>query len=97
MTPGKTREQIQEALDILQEECAEAIVEVSKIRRFGLDSADYNSGMTQTHRVSFVKEVGDVLAMADILLEQGVLTQAELDVAKQNKKDKLRKWSKIYE
>jgi len=97
MTPGKTREQIQEALDILQEECAEAIVEVSKIRRFGLDSADYNSGMTQTHRVSFVKEVGDVLAMADILIEQGVLTQAELDVAKQNKKDKLRKWSKIYE
>ena len=97
MTPGKTREQIQEALDILQEECAEAIVEVSKIRRFGLDSADYNSGMTQTHRVSFVKEVGDVLAMVDILLEQGVLTQAELDVAKQNKKDKLRKWSKIYE
>ena len=96
MTPGKTREQIQD-LDILQEECAEAIVEVSKIRRFGLDSADYNSGMTQTHRVSFVKEVGDVLAMVDILLEQGVLTQAELDVAKQNKKDKLRKWSKIYE
>ena len=97
MTPGKTREQIQEALDILQEECAEAIVEVSKIRRFGLDSADYNSGMTQTHRVSFVKEVGDVLAMADILIEQGVITQSDLDTAKQNKKLKLQKWSKIYE
>jgi hypothetical protein len=29
---------IEEALGILQEECAEVIVEVSKIRRFGLDS-----------------------------------------------------------
>ena len=37
MTPGKTEQQIQETLDILQEECAEAIVEVSKIRRFGFD------------------------------------------------------------
>jgi hypothetical protein len=35
--------------------------------------------------------------MVDILLEQGVLTQAGLDTAKQSKKDKLRKWSKIYE
>jgi len=53
--------------------------------------------MTQTHRVSFVKEVGDVLAMADILIEQGVITQSDLDIAKQNKKLKLQKWSKIYE
>jgi len=88
---------IEEALGILQEECAEVIVEVSKIRRFGLDSADYNSGMTQTHRVSLMKEVGDVLAMVDILLKQGVVAQADLDTAKQNKIDKLRKWSKIYE
>jgi hypothetical protein len=85
----------EEALGILQEECAEVIVEVSKIRRFGLNTVHYKTG--ENHRDMLTLEVGDVLAMVDILLEQGVLTQAELDVAKQNKKDKLRKWSKIYE
>jgi len=85
----------EEALGILQEECAEVIVEVSKIRRFGLDSVHHKTG--QTHKEMLSLEVGDVLALVDILLEQGVLDQTELDVAKQNKKLKLRKWSKIYE
>jgi hypothetical protein len=86
---------IEEALGILQEECAEVIVEVSKIRRFGLDTVHHKTG--QNHKDMLSLEVGDVLAMVDILLEQGILTQAELDIAKQSKKDKLRKWSKIYE
>jgi len=86
---------IEEALGILQEECAEVIVEVSKIRRFGLDTVHHKTGLNHKDMLSL--EVGDVLAMVDILLEQGVLTQAELDIAKQSKKDKLRKWSKIYE
>jgi hypothetical protein len=42
-------------------------------------------------------EVGDVLAMIDILIEQGVLDVNELDIAKANKKEKLKVWSKIYE
>ena len=79
----------------LAEECAEVIVEVSKIRRFGLDTVHHKTG--QTHKEMLSLEIGDVLAMVDILLEQGVLTSTELDTAKQNKKDKLRKWSSIYE
>jgi len=90
-------EKIQEALGILQEECAEVIVEVSKIRRFGLDTAHFRSDMQHTHRTMLEMEIGDVLAMVDILLEQGVIEQSRLDQYKQNKKDKLRKWSKIYE
>ena len=43
--------QTQEALGILQEECAEVIVEVSKIRRFGLDSVHYKSEMQHTHHL----------------------------------------------
>ena len=88
-------DKIAEALGILQEECAEVIVEVSKIRRFGLDSVNLKSGVS--HALMLAEEVGDVLAMIDILLEQGVLQQSVLDAAKQNKKDKLKKWSKIYE
>jgi len=90
-------EKIEEALGILQEECAEVIVEVSKIRRFGLDTAHFRSDMQHTHRTMLEMEIGDVLALVDIILEQGVVDQARLDQYKQNKKDKLRKWSKIYE
>jgi len=87
----------EEALGILQEECAEVIVEVSKIRRFGLDTAHFRSDMQHTHRTMLEMEIGDVLALVDILLEQDVIDQSRLDQYKQNKKDKLRKWSKIYE
>ena len=85
---------IQETLDILQEECAEVIVEVSKCRRFGLDSKHYKTDLA--HSTMLENEIGDVLAMVDILLEQGVISQSNLDIAKQSKKDKLKKWSNIY-
>jgi len=94
MKPGKTPEQIQEALDILQEECAEAIVEVSKCRRFGFDSIHYKSGVK--HGTALEMELGDVLAMIDILVEQGVLDRDGLEVATENKKLKLQQWSNIY-
>jgi NTP pyrophosphatase (non-canonical NTP hydrolase) len=87
----------EEALGILQEECAEVIVEASKIRRFGLETAHYKSDMNRTHRAMLEMELGDVLALVDILLEQGILDQDRLDLYKQQKKDKLKLWSKIYE
>ena len=90
MTP-----QIEEALGILQEECAEVIVEVSKIRRFGIDSVHYKTKMT--HNEMLEMEVGDVLAMIDILIEQGILDTRSLDEAKAAKKEKLKEWSNIYE
>ena len=85
---------VQETLDILQEECAEVIVEVSKCRRFGMDSVHYKTNLK--HSTMLENEIGDVLAMVDILLEQGVISQSNLDIAKQAKKDKLKKWSNIY-
>jgi hypothetical protein len=87
----------EEALGILQEECAEVIVEISKIRRFGLDSVHYKSDMQHTHRTMFEMEIGDVLAMIDILIDQGILNQEHLDVYKQNKKEKLKQWSNIFQ
>ena len=86
---------IKEALGILQEECAEVIVEVSKCDRFGMDSVHYKTGLLHSRMLEM--EVGDVLAMVDILIEQGVLDVNELDIAKANKKEKLKVWSKIYE
>lgn len=92
---GTSSDQIFEALGILQEECAEVIVEISKCRRFGLDSTHYKTALT--HAVMLGIEVGDMLAMVDILVEQGILTVEELEIAKKNKKLKLKEWSNIYE
>mgnify|MGYP003339145850 CR=1 FL=1 len=85
----------EEALLILQEECAEVIVEVSKCRRFGLDSLHYKTGIK--HSTMLEMEVGDVLALVDILVEQGILDRDGLEVAIKNKKEKLKQWSSIYE
>lgn len=85
----------EEALGILQEECAEAIVEVSKCRRFGLDSLHYKTGIKHSKMLEI--EVGDVLALVDILIEQGILDASGLEIAKQAKKEKLKQWSNIYE
>ena len=84
----------QEALDILQEECAEVIQNVSKCRRFGLDNVYLKDQGTQ--RDNLAKEVGDVLAMIDILVDQGVFSLEDLDRAKQAKVEKLKVWSTIF-
>jgi len=86
--------QIQEALDILQEECAEVIQEVSKVRRFGLDTLHYKTGLK--HSTMLEMEVGDMLALIDILVEQGILDRDGLEVATENKKEKLKQWSGIF-
>ena len=89
------KRQTKEALGILQEECAEVIVEVSKCNRFGLESIHYKTGLRHSKMLEL--EVGDMLALVDILVEQGILDLAELEIAKANKKRKLEQWSTIYE
>jgi hypothetical protein len=89
------KRQTKEALGILQEECAEVIVEVSKCNRFGLESIHYKTGLKHSKMLEL--EVGDMLALVDILVEQGILDLAELEIAKANKKRKLEQWSTIYE
>jgi hypothetical protein len=86
---------VEEILDILQEECAEVIQNVSKCRRFGLDNVYLNG--TGTQRENLAKEIGDVLAMIELLQEHGVVSEEELQLARRNKFNKLKQWSTIYE
>jgi NTP pyrophosphatase (non-canonical NTP hydrolase) len=86
--------QTQETLDILQEECAEVIVEVSKCRRFGVDSIHYKTNLP--HSTMLENEIGDVLAMIDLLVEQDIISSTNLELAKQRKKEKLKQWSGIF-
>ena len=83
-----------EALVILQEECAEVIQEVSKCFRFGIDNLN-KDGIR--HNLVLEKEIADMLCMVDILVEQGILDTNRLATGKIEKQTKLKKWSKLYE
>ena len=85
---------IPEILDILQEECAEVIQAISKVRRFGIDNT-YKDGGTQ--REHLVQELGDVTLLVELLHAHQLFTDKELHAAQVRKSQKLTQWSKIYE
>lgn len=85
---------IPEILDILQEECGEVIVAISKCRRFGIDNS-YKDGGTQ--RDHLVQELGDVTLLIELLKAHNVFTEQELHLAQLRKSQKLTKWSTIYD
>jgi NTP pyrophosphatase (non-canonical NTP hydrolase) len=82
-----------EALLILSEECAEVIQAISKCHRFGLDH--YKPGKSLTNREHLEEELGDLLAMIQILRDTGVVQEDKLQEAKLAKFKKLRCWSSI--
>ena len=87
-------DKVQEILDILQEECAEVIQSISKCRRFGMENVYLKGEGTQ--RDQLVTELGDILAMIDLLTEHADITTEELELAKRNKFVKLQRWSNIF-
>lgn len=54
---------VQEALDLLQEECAEIIQIISKIRRFGFDSYSPFDEKKRTNLSLLLDEMGDYEAV----------------------------------
>jgi len=84
-----------EVMNILSEECAEVIQAISKCHRFGINN--YKPGKPKTNREHLEEELGDLLAMIDILQEMNVVSWGNLEVAKRAKIEKLKKWSTIYE
>jgi NTP pyrophosphatase (non-canonical NTP hydrolase) len=83
-----------EILTILQEECAEVIVEVSKCFRFGPDQMMAGVDVTNMQRLQ--KELGDLQAMIELLVDNkvGITTQG-LKEAKKAKFQKLKLWSNL--
>jgi NTP pyrophosphatase (non-canonical NTP hydrolase) len=88
-------EKLYEIMNILSEECAEVIQAVSKCNRFGLDNAKPGKPLTNAQHLE--GEIGDLLAMVDLLQLKGIVTEAGLAAAKQAKVEKLKIWSNIYE
>jgi hypothetical protein len=89
MTP-----QHKEILDITQEECAEVIVAVSKINRFGLDNV--KPGKPLTNRQHLAEELGDLQAMIDLCTDFDLVSREEVLAAASNKITKLKQWSNIF-
>jgi len=91
---------VQETLNILSEECAEVIQAVSKCNRFGLSgfkpAQTNSSGKLITNRDHLETEIGDLLAMVDILISQDIVNSDALAVAKAAKIEKLKRWSNIF-
>jgi hypothetical protein len=87
-------ETTREILIILQEECAEVIVEISKCFRFGPDQMMEGLDVTNIQRLQ--KELGDLQAMIELLIKQKVgVTSAGLSEARKAKFEKLKVWSNI--
>jgi NTP pyrophosphatase (non-canonical NTP hydrolase) len=87
-------EQTKEILTILQEECAEVIVEVSKCFRFGPDQMMEGLDVTNIQRLE--KEIGDLQAMIQLLVKQKVgVSQEGINLSKAKKFEKLKVYSKI--
>lgn len=84
--------QTEEILHILQEECAEVSQVISKIFRFGFTSKW--QGVTNTSKLE--EELGDVVAMIQLLVEHDIVKQEYIDAAAAKKRIKLHTWSTIF-
>lgn len=78
-----------EILSILQEECAEVVQSVSKIFRFG----DNETWKGQTNREHLVTEIGDVVCIISLLVENQYITEKEIVEAAESKLERLKKWA----
>lgn len=87
-------DEVWEILVILQEECAEVIVEISKCFRFGPDQMMQGANETNIQRLQ--KELGDLQAMIELLVNSNVgVTSKGISKAKKQKFEKLKTWSNI--
>ena len=85
MSEMKTLDERQQLMVILMEECGELIQECSKnLRRSEIFD-----------RQKFKDEVGDVYAMIDLLVEWDILSWTEIEKRRQEKREKLKKWSDL--
>ena len=82
----------QEILLITQEECAEVTQAISKVFRFGME--DSHNG--QTNREHLEEEIGDLMCMIDLLIDNGIVSESAVMTAKAEKLNKLMTWSGIF-
>ena len=87
-------EDLRETLLILMEECAEVTQAISKCFRFGPDQL--KPGKERTNINMLEEEIGDLLAMVELLVDCTVgVTDQGIFEAKMRKFEKLKQWSNL--
>lgn len=87
---------LNEALDLLQEECAEVIQAVSKIRRFGSNS--YHPNDPDTSNLELLQhELGDLELIVNILIDMRYIDEDAIKARMKNKLPKLQKYTNLFE
>ena len=80
-------DKLQELLTITMEECGELIQACSKAIRCD----DYHDNK------KLIEEAGDVMCMLELLHEYDLISWNDVDKRVKVKKEKLKKWSSLYE
>lgn len=83
-------------LTCLAEECAETIQRISKIFRFGLDSAHPKYGSVPS-RTLLAEECGDILGVIDELIALGTIDETVLAEHRVNKPARIEKYREEFE
>lgn len=78
-----------DVLDKLIEECAEVIGAASKVKAFGVD----DSHNLVTNREKLTTEIGDVLCLVRILVDNNVIEEANVLRAVEAKAIKMQQWA----
>jgi NTP pyrophosphatase (non-canonical NTP hydrolase) len=90
-------DKVKEILLITQEECAEVTQAISKVFRFGFDDCwPRGEDWVPTNKERLEEEVGDLLCMIDIMVENGIISDEKLNKARTSKRQKLKTWSSIF-
>jgi NTP pyrophosphatase (non-canonical NTP hydrolase) len=90
-------DKVKEILLITQEECAEVTQAISKVFRFGFDDCwPRGEDWVPTNKERLEEEVGDLLCMIDIMVENGIISDEKLNKARIRKRGKLKTWSGIF-
>ena len=90
--PPTLEPHVYEAFLILIEECSEVQQAISKIFRFGMNSR-YPENSPRDNMDDLHLEIGDLLAMIEILTDYGILDQDLLAKATLSKRERLNSWS----
>jgi NTP pyrophosphatase (non-canonical NTP hydrolase) len=90
-------DKVKEILLITQEECAEVTQAISKVFRFGFDDCwPRGEDWVPTNKERLEEEVGDLLCMIDVMVENGIISDENLNKARIRKREKLKTWSSIF-
>lgn len=80
---------LHDVLDMLIEECAEIVQAASKAKRFGL----IDGWEGKTNRQKLETEIGDLLCIISILVDNKVLDHDTIEVARFKKFLKMKTWA----